>query len=114
MTADVSAGRFWLVDPLDATKEFVNHRDEFTVNIALVDNQTNTAFPAARLSLISGEVNRAAARRPPFQPVATRALAAAEIVADGVTLGATGPFYRYALPQTFDIRPRRSEPSGST
>jgi len=38
-TADVSAGRFWLVDPLDGTKEFINHRDEFTVNIALIDNQ---------------------------------------------------------------------------
>lgn len=27
---------FWLVDPLDGTKEFINRRDEFTVNIALV------------------------------------------------------------------------------
>lgn len=27
---------FWLVDPLDGTKEFVNGRDEFTVNIALI------------------------------------------------------------------------------
>ena len=33
---DVSGGRFWLVDPLDGTKEFISHRDEFTVNIALV------------------------------------------------------------------------------
>ncbi|MDP6805247.1 MAG: 3'(2'),5'-bisphosphate nucleotidase CysQ [Rhodospirillales bacterium] len=33
------AGRtFWLVDPLDGTKEFVNRRDEFTVNIALIDS----------------------------------------------------------------------------
>lgn len=38
-TADVSAGRFWLVDPLDGTKEFVHHRDEFTVNIALIDDR---------------------------------------------------------------------------
>lgn len=30
--------RFWLVDPLDGTKEFVNGSDEFTVNIALIDN----------------------------------------------------------------------------
>jgi 3'(2'), 5'-bisphosphate nucleotidase len=28
---------FWLVDPLDGTKEFVNRNDEFTVNIALID-----------------------------------------------------------------------------
>lgn len=27
---------FWLVDPLDGTKEFIDRRDEFTVNIALV------------------------------------------------------------------------------
>ena len=29
--------RFWLVDPLDGTKEFIHHRDEFTVNIALIE-----------------------------------------------------------------------------
>ncbi|MCK0203830.1 3'(2'),5'-bisphosphate nucleotidase CysQ, partial [Ornithobacterium rhinotracheale] len=29
--------RFWLVDPLDGTKEFVNRNGEFTVNIALVE-----------------------------------------------------------------------------
>jgi len=29
---------FWLVDPLDGTKEFVNRNDEFTVNIALIEN----------------------------------------------------------------------------
>lgn len=28
----------WLVDPLDGTKEFINHNGEFTVNIALVKN----------------------------------------------------------------------------
>jgi 3'(2'), 5'-bisphosphate nucleotidase len=33
---DVS-NRFWLVDPVDGTKEFVNRNGEFTVNIALVD-----------------------------------------------------------------------------
>src|ERR1700761_159894 len=34
---DVS-NRFWLVDPIDGTKEFVNRNGEFTVNIALVDH----------------------------------------------------------------------------
>ena len=29
--------RYWLVDPLDGTREFVKRNDEFTVNIALVD-----------------------------------------------------------------------------
>ncbi len=31
-------GPFWLVDPLDGTREFVNRNGEFTVNIALVDD----------------------------------------------------------------------------
>ena len=31
--------RFWLVDPLDGTKEFVQRNGEFTVNIALVEGQ---------------------------------------------------------------------------
>lgn len=31
--------RYWLVDPLDGTKEFLNKGDDFTVNIALIENQ---------------------------------------------------------------------------
>lgn len=31
---------FWLVDPLDGTKEFVSRNGEFTVNIALICNNT--------------------------------------------------------------------------
>lgn len=30
-------GRYWLVDPLDGTREFVKRNGEFTVNIALID-----------------------------------------------------------------------------
>ncbi len=30
---------FWLVDPLDGTKEFIKRNGEFTVNIALIKNQ---------------------------------------------------------------------------
>jgi len=30
---------FWLVDPLDGTKEFINRNGEFTVNIALISNR---------------------------------------------------------------------------
>lgn len=29
--------RYWLVDPLDGTREFVKRNGEFTVNIALID-----------------------------------------------------------------------------
>jgi 3'(2'), 5'-bisphosphate nucleotidase len=32
--------RFWLVDPLDGTKEFVKRNGEFTVNIALIEGTT--------------------------------------------------------------------------
>lgn len=30
--------RYWLVDPLDGTKEFLARNDEFTVNIALIED----------------------------------------------------------------------------
>ena len=30
--------RYWLIDPLDGTREFVNRNGEFTVNIALVED----------------------------------------------------------------------------
>ena len=29
--------RYWLIDPLDGTKEFINKNGEFTVNIALIE-----------------------------------------------------------------------------
>ncbi|MEA1872839.1 MAG: 3'(2'),5'-bisphosphate nucleotidase CysQ [Bacteroidota bacterium] len=35
--------RFWLVDPLDGTKEFIKRNGEFTVNIALIENGVATA-----------------------------------------------------------------------
>jgi 3'(2'), 5'-bisphosphate nucleotidase len=34
---DVS-NRFWLVDPIDGTKEFISRNGEFTINIALIDH----------------------------------------------------------------------------
>ena len=35
---DISGGKFWLVDPLDGTQEFVLKNGEFTVNIALIED----------------------------------------------------------------------------
>lgn len=35
---DISAGVFWLVDPLDGTKEFVKKGNDFTVNLGLIAN----------------------------------------------------------------------------
>ena len=34
----LSWNRFWLVDPLDGTKEFIKKTGQFTVNIALIEN----------------------------------------------------------------------------
>lgn len=36
---DISHGIFWLVDPLDGTKEFVHRRGDFTVNIGLIEDK---------------------------------------------------------------------------
>jgi 3'(2'), 5'-bisphosphate nucleotidase len=35
----VGDGPFWLVDPLDGTREFISRNGEFTVNIGLVDHK---------------------------------------------------------------------------
>ena len=35
--------RYWLIDPLDGTKEFINRNGEFTVNIALIENGESVA-----------------------------------------------------------------------
>ena len=37
--------RYWLIDPLDGTKEFINKNDEFTCNLALINShQTMYGF----------------------------------------------------------------------
>lgn len=51
------AGRFWLVDPLDGTKEFIRRNGEFTVNIALIEEQQPTlgvVYAPAQERLFSG------------------------------------------------------------
>ena len=35
--------KFWMVDPLDGTKEFIKQNGEFTVNIALIENNKPAA-----------------------------------------------------------------------
>jgi 3'(2'), 5'-bisphosphate nucleotidase len=35
---EIEGNRFWLVDPLDGTKEFISRNGEFTVNIALIED----------------------------------------------------------------------------
>ncbi len=41
---DIEGKMFWLVDPVDGTKQFINKQDEFTVNIALIDHNRRPIF----------------------------------------------------------------------
>ncbi len=36
---DNNLKNFWLIDPIDGTKEYINNRDEFTLNAALIINK---------------------------------------------------------------------------
>jgi 3'(2'), 5'-bisphosphate nucleotidase len=71
-------GSFFLIDPLDGTKEFVAGRDEFTVNLALAVNGTPLLgiIGAPALGLIwRGLVGRGAERLAPgcsAEPIHTR------------------------------------------
>ena len=61
---DVSE-RFFLVDPLDGTKEFISKNGEFTVNIALVENGVPSAgvvYAPALKRIFWGEKGRGAAQ----------------------------------------------------
>ncbi|TQF33663.1 3'(2'),5'-bisphosphate nucleotidase CysQ [Bradyrhizobium sp. UNPA324] len=78
-------GSFFLIDPLDGTKEFVAGRDEFTVNLALVTSGVPllgiVSAPALGL-LWRGIVGRGAER----------------VRFDGATIGAAEPIHTRKLP----------------
>jgi 3'(2'), 5'-bisphosphate nucleotidase len=83
---DTSGGRFWLVDPLDGTKEYIKRNGEFTVNIALVEDRQPVlgvvyapAVPVlyvgagpgtARMRRDGGNLQPIAVRRPPAEGIA--------------------------------------------
>ena len=46
--------RYWLVDPLDGTKEFIKHNGEFTVNIALMERDAEPAGALGAARPIAG------------------------------------------------------------
>ncbi len=53
--------RFFLVDPLDGTKEFIQRRGDFTVNIALIEHGVPTfgvVFAPARGAIFVGDTMR--------------------------------------------------------
>lgn len=58
--------KYWIVDPLDGTREFTEKLDEFTVNIALVEHGTpklGVVGIPTKAVIYTGEVDRAIARR---------------------------------------------------
>lgn len=74
----LNGGPFWLVDPLDGTKEFIKRNGEFTVNIALIENGRPTlgiVLAPATETLWRGTASLGADRREgggAFQPIRTR------------------------------------------
>lgn len=79
--------RFWLVDPLDGTKEFIKRNGEFTVNIALIEQGRPVlgvvTVPARGLAY-HGSLDGGAWRREgdaPAQPIRVRQLGEGPAVA---------------------------------
>jgi 3'(2'), 5'-bisphosphate nucleotidase len=72
------AARFYLVDPLDGTREFVRRGTDFTVNIGLVEDGVPTlgvVYAPARAALYAGDASRGEAWRahqPADAPLARR------------------------------------------
>lgn len=48
--------RYWLVDPLDGTKEFVKRNGEFTVNIALMERDDHPSGPLGSAGPLAGVI----------------------------------------------------------
>ena len=69
---DHSAARFFIVDPLDGTKEFVQRRGDFTVNIALVEDGVPVRglvyAPARGRMFYTTDDGRAVEEQGPFDP----------------------------------------------
>ncbi len=69
--------RFWLVDPLDGTKEFLKRNGEFTVNIGLIEDGQPVAgvvYAPVTGALYLGGFGQATVERPgqPPRPIAVR------------------------------------------
>lgn len=89
----ISKRRIWYVDPLDGTKEFIQRRGDFTVNIALIEQRNPTlgvVSAPARGRLYAGDVTNGTAwsaaieagdRLSARQPLAIRKAPAAGLAA---------------------------------
>jgi 3'(2'), 5'-bisphosphate nucleotidase len=88
--------RYWLVDPLDGTREFVKRNGEFTVNIALIERHRPVL--GVVLAPVTGDTyvaERGAgawmrAGDAPWQTIRSRALARPPVVAGSRSHGGTG------------------------
>ena len=89
--------RYWLVDPLDGTREFIKRNGEFTVNIALIDDHQPVL--GVVLAPVTGELYAAArgqgawmqqAAHAAWRPIATRAMAQPPTVAGSRSHGGAG------------------------
>ena len=72
--------RFWLVDPLDGTKEFIKRNGDFTVNVALIEN--GSPVLGAVYVPVTDELFYAAAGRGAYQEGAGRIAAASFTLQD--------------------------------
>ncbi|MBE0663706.1 MAG: 3'(2'),5'-bisphosphate nucleotidase CysQ [Bacteroidales bacterium] len=73
---------FWLVDPLDGTKEFIRRNGEFTVNIALIENHSPTKgviYVPVLDELYAGDVQHGA-----WKITSASAVAPADMLISGV------------------------------
>ncbi|MHA6204433.1 3'(2'),5'-bisphosphate nucleotidase CysQ [Dyella soli] len=89
--------RYWLVDPLDGTREFVKRNGEFTVNIALIEHHQPVL--GVVLAPVTGELYAAARDQgawmqakqdAAWQRIGTRALAQPPAVAGSRSHGGAG------------------------
>jgi len=78
-------GEYWLIDPLDGTKEFVNKNDQFTINIALIRDRRpvfGVVYAPVMETLWVGSTEFGAVRRKgdngAFEPIAVSPTRAAK------------------------------------
>lgn len=87
--APPAADRFWLVDPLDGTREFIQRNGEFTVNIALIEAGVPTlgvVFAPALDRLFGGAAGEGAFTH---DRAGQRSVACRPAPADGITVVAS-------------------------